>query len=82
MTAVTARDPLQAAKKNWFPTLNDALESEGLVDRWPVGVNIRYNETVNIVTGGRYVSVYRDETGRYERPIHYATKAEDTHPNG
>lgn len=70
-----------AAKQNWFPTLNDALASEGLVDRWPVGVNLKYGETVNIVSGGRFITVYRDECGRYERPVHYATKAEDTYPN-
>lgn len=67
------------AHRNWFPTLNEALEAEGLVDRWPVGKNIRYDETVDVVSGGRYISVYRDNSGRYERPVHYATKREDTH---
>jgi len=63
--------------KNWFPTLNDALEAEGLVSLWPLGSNIGYGETVRHVvednSTGRYVtiSVYRAEDGRYERPIHY-----------
>ena len=66
-------------KKNWFPTLNDALEAEGLVDRWPMGCNINYGQTQEVVSGGKIISVYRDENGLYERPVHYATKREDTH---
>lgn len=62
---------------NRFPTLNDALASEGLVDHWPLGINIGYAETVSIVHQGRFVSVARDERGIYERPIHYSTKMED-----
>lgn len=60
--------------KNWFPTLNDALEAEGLVAYWPMGVNISYRETVAVASDGRYISVTRDERGLYERPVHYATK--------
>ena len=63
-------------KVNWFPTLNDALESEGLVALWPLGLNIRYGETRTAVAEGKFISVYRDERGMYERPIHYATKRE------
>ena len=63
------------SKSNWFPTLNDALESEGLVESWPLGSNIRYGETVrHIIEDGKgfhLVSVSRDERGYYERPIHY-----------
>jgi len=62
------------AQKNWFPTLNDALESEGLVELWPLGTNIQYGETVQLASGGRWISVYRDERGMYERPVHYPTK--------
>lgn len=67
-------------QRNWFPTLNGALEAEGLVDSWPLGANIGYNQTVMLARSGRWISVYRDEAGRYERPIHYATKLPDTGP--
>lgn len=64
-------------KQNWFNTLNEALESEDLVKYWPLGSNIRYNQTVqNIVTKDNewhLISVYRDDKGMYERPIHYDT---------
>lgn len=70
---MSARTPKQC----WFDTLNDALESEGLVEAWPLGKNINYGETADHVHEGTYISVYRDENGRYERPIHYATKREN-----
>lgn len=68
-------------KRNWFGTLVEALESEGLLDLWhkrfPFGEQaVRYNETVSATLEdgtryGRYVSIYRNERGMYERPIHY-----------
>jgi hypothetical protein len=64
----------------WFPTLNEALDSEALTDCWPLGVNLSYGETVGLSAGGRWISVTRDEQGRYERPIHYVTKVPDTYP--
>lgn len=62
--------------QNWFPTLNAALESEGLVESFPFGANIGYGETYRYTfdDGSRYghlVSIYRDERGMYERPVHY-----------
>jgi hypothetical protein len=66
--------------RNWFPTLNAALEAEGLTDLWPLGLNVNYDTTVNFSAGGRWISVYRDSAGRYERPIHYATKVPETYP--
>lgn len=66
-------------KQNWFETLNDALESESLVELWPLGLNIRYDQTVSTAKDGTYISVYRSESGQYERPIHYATKMQNTH---
>ena len=63
--------------KNRFPTLNDALEAEDLVAHWPPGVNISYGETVSLASQGKFISVYRDEQGIYERPVHYATKMVD-----
>ena len=71
---------LRYAKQCWFPTLNDALEAEGLLGLWPLGQNIMYGSTVSFAAGGRWISVYRDENGRYERPVHYATQMEDTYP--
>ena len=57
---------------NYFDTLNQALESEGLVNQWNVNVNIGYNETVQVNTGERLISIYRKDNGRYERPVHYS----------
>lgn len=60
---------------NWFNTLNDALQSENLIDYWPLGLNINYSQTVRIITDNNIlISVYRDERGLYERPIHYSTR--------
>lgn len=59
--------------KNYFNTLNEALEAEGLVALWPLGKNINYDQTERVVAEGRFISVYRDERGMYERPVHYKT---------
>lgn len=61
-------------KQAYFPTLNAALESEGLVDDWTLGLNIRYGETARIISNNRVISVYRDNRGMYERPINYSTR--------
>lgn len=66
----------KGAKRNWFDSLNEALESEGLVDSWTRNGGIAYGETFGYTFDngskyGHYVSIYRDEQGRYERPIHY-----------
>ena len=61
-------------KQNWFETLNQALESEGLIDFWELGRNISYGETVRFTTDcGRLISVFRETNGLYERPITYST---------
>ena len=62
--------------QNFFPTLNAALESENLLDAWPIGASVSYGQTFSFTYDdgskyGRYVSIYRDEQGRYERPVHY-----------
>lgn len=63
---------MREVKRNWFGTLNESLESEGLVDLWPLGTNIAYDENVRIHTDcGRLISIFRDNDGRYERPVHY-----------
>lgn len=64
-------------KQNWFETLNAALESEGLVDAWGISFGpINYGETFSWTWEdgskyGRYISIYRNDSGRYERPINY-----------
>lgn len=64
-------------KQNFFPTLNAALEAENLLDTWPVTKSgIAYGETFGYTYDdgskyGHYVSIYRDERGMYERPVHY-----------
>lgn len=59
---------------NWFQTLGDALDAEGLWEHWD-GTSIQYNETARktVVIDGRYhtISIYRNERGMYERPVHY-----------
>ena len=62
-------------KNNFFPTLSAALESENLTHTWPC-TPIAYGQTIGLTYDdgskyGYYVSIYRDERGLYERPIHY-----------
>lgn len=63
--------------KNWFETLNEALESEGLLDSWnPANAPMRYDTNFSYTYDdgtryGHYVSIYRGSDGRYERPVHY-----------
>jgi hypothetical protein len=64
--------------QNYFDTLNDALASEGLLDCWPVTASVPYGATVGLAHNGRWLSIYRDDKGRYERPVHYATLMPDT----
>ena len=65
-------------QQNFFPTLNAALESEGLLDSWeitfpPIPYSGSFSYTFQDGTRyGHYVSVYRDQDGRYERPVHYS----------
>ena len=64
--------------KNWFKTLNEALEAEGLLDAWDFSkLPITYGETRawtfdDGTKHGHYISIYRSEGGLYERPVHYA----------
>ena len=68
---------LYMMKQNFFPTLNSALESEGLLESWalnfpPLSYDSTYSYTFDDGSKhGHYVSVYRDSGGRYERPVHY-----------
>ena len=65
------------SKQNWFNTLNDALNAEGLMEAWDcMWQPIQYGETRRWTwqDGSRYghmVSIFRDTDGRYERPVHY-----------
>ena len=63
---------------NWFPTLSAALAAEKLEGMWPEhGTPIAYSESRGWTYDdgtkyGHYVSIYRNEVGLYERPVHYA----------
>ena len=65
-------------KQNFFPTLNDSLNSEGLIESWGISFPpIQYGETRRWTwddgsKNGHLISIYRDERGFYERPVHYA----------
>ena len=64
-------------KQNRFPSLNAALESEGLLDSWLMDYTpIGYGETRQYTWEdgtrfGHLVSITRFEDGCYERPVHY-----------
>lgn len=65
----------RTVKENWFKTLADALESEGLEEYWDNHA-ISYGETHSlhaILPDGylHFISVYRSTTGSFERPVHY-----------
>ena len=65
------------SKQNWFDTLNQALEAEGLIDEWPLSKSLAYGETFKFDTeDGRHVSIYRSDSGRYERPIVYRLESQ------
>ena len=62
---------------NWFNTLNEALESESLLHTWDCTHSpMEYGSSVTYTfqDGTRYghlITLYRDERGMYERPVHY-----------
>lgn len=64
-------------KQSYFDTLNDALNSENLIESWNcMAPPIQYGETRSYdfddgTKYGHHVSIYRDNRGMYERPIHY-----------
>ena len=66
------------SKPNYFATLNDALASEGLVEAWDIKMSpLYYGQTVSWTWQdgtryGHYISIYRNEHGMYERPVHYS----------
>ena len=63
---------------NWFNTLNEALEAENLLHTWDSLYSpIKYDSTAHYTYQdgtkyGHYISIYREERGMYERPIHYS----------
>ena len=65
-------------KQNWFNTLNESLESEGLLESWdcyfpPIGYGQNFSYTWEDGSKyGRFISIYRDDSGKYERSVHYA----------
>ena len=68
---------IPSMQQNFFPTLNAALESEGLLESWeltfpPIPYSGSFSYTFDDGSKhGHYVSLYRDQDGRYERPVHY-----------
>ena len=62
--------------QNRFNTLQEALDAENISHMWD-GTPINYNETRSLTYDdgtrfGHYVTIYRDEKGLYERPVHYS----------
>ena len=62
--------------QNWFNTLSEALDAEGLLDTWdcywePMGYESNRRYTAEIDGRYHHVSLYRNERGMYERPVHY-----------
>ena len=63
---------------SYYNTLNDALESVGLLHTWdisnpPIGYNEYFSYTYDDDSKyGRFVSIYRNEQGKYETPVHYS----------
>lgn len=64
---------------SFYPTLNQALEATdpALVNLFPIGWNLNYEQTIRCVKDGVFFSVYRDERGMYEEAIMYASKCGD-----
>ena len=63
-------------KQNKFNTLSECLESENISHMWDARP-LSYDQTLGLTYDdgtryGYYVSVYSDERGLYERPIHYS----------
>lgn len=64
-------------KQNRFQTLNEALNSEGLIETWDMSWReILHGRTVGYIYEdgskyGYYVSIHRFEDGSYEHPVHY-----------
>jgi len=64
---------------NWFASLHEALLSEDLLEVMgdhliTGGINYRETCSFTVDDGSKYgyfISIYRDERGLYERPIHY-----------
>lgn len=65
---------MKKQKPNWFQTLNDALESENLLEAWNMCWSpLKYGESRSWVWEGKFITIYRETSGLYERPVHYST---------
>lgn len=62
--------------QNWFDTLSEALEAENISHMWDLRpISYDTTESLTYADGsrfGHYVSIYRNERGLYERPVHYS----------
>ena len=64
---------------NWFTSLHEALISENLLEVMgdhliTGGINYGQTHSFTVDDGSKYgyfISIYRNEHGIYERPIHY-----------
>ena len=79
MAYSAVKPPENDMKDNWFDTLAEALESEGLIEAWADSFHtyMDYGQTIDWTWDdgskyGHYISIFRNERGRYERPVHYA----------
>ena len=61
---------IKAVQQNWFGTLSESLNSENITN-WPMGTSVNYGENVREFINGECVTIYRNDNGLYERPIHY-----------
>lgn len=64
-------------KQNWFNTLNESLESEGLIEFLPNGAVLQYSQILRTAYNGLFLTITRDNNGMYERPIFYKTQCEN-----
>lgn len=64
--------------QNWFNTLNESLESEGLLEAWDISMSpIGHGEYRRWTWDdgskfGHEIIIFREIDGRYERPVHYS----------
>lgn len=62
----------------YHETLNQALIAGGVdLALWPLGCNIGYGQTASVVSSGLFITVSRDNRGKYETAISYKSLCDD-----
>lgn len=62
----------------YHETLNQALIAGNVdLELWPMGCNIGYGQTARVVSNGLFITVSRDNNGKYETAISYASQCDD-----